>query len=60
MPKGTFLKRCKNCGRYTLEAEKCPYCGGKVVSAHPPKFSPEDKYGGYRRKMKLLYLKNDP
>ncbi len=60
MPKGVFLKKCSQCGKYTLEQTTCPYCGGKLVSAHPPKFSPEDKYGKYRRKMKLLYFKNDP
>lgn len=24
-------------------------CGGKAHAAKPPKFSPEDKYGNYRR-----------
>ncbi len=47
-----LLRYCPNCGRYTLE-EVCPVCGGKTVLAHPPKYSPEDKYGEYRRKAKL-------
>jgi H/ACA ribonucleoprotein complex subunit 3 len=42
------------CGKYTLKQELCPYCGGKVISPHPPKFSPEDRYAKYRRK--ILYL----
>ena len=34
--------------------EICPECGGKTVSAHPPKFSleKEKKYGKYRRQAK--------
>ncbi len=45
------MKKCKNCEIYTLQ-EKCPSCGEKTVSPHPPKFSPEDPYGKYRRKLK--------
>lgn len=45
------MKKCKSCGIYTLKGE-CLECGGKVVSPHPPKFSPEDPYGEYRRKLK--------
>ncbi len=33
---------------YTLK-DVCPKCGAKAKSAHPMKFSPEDKYGKYRR-----------
>jgi len=47
-----LLKKCKECGRYTLSEDKCPYCGGRLGSPKPPKFSPEDKYGKYRRMMK--------
>ncbi len=43
------MKKCK-CG-YTLK-DACPKCGAKATSVHPPKFSPEDKYGEYRRKAK--------
>ncbi len=49
-----LLRKCLDCGRYTLKTDKCPYCSGKVRVPHPPKFSPEDKYGKYRRAMKLL------
>ena len=31
--------------------EECS-CGGKAFSAKPPKYSPEDKYGSYRRTAK--------
>ena len=45
------IRKCPNCGRYTLK-EYCPECKEKTVNPHPPKFSPEDKYGKYRRIMK--------
>ena len=45
------IKRCVECGVYTLK-EICPTCGGKTVSPHPPKFSPADPYGRYRRLLK--------
>ena len=41
------LRRCRECGRYTLR-ESCPECGGSTASAHPAKFSPDDKYMRYR------------
>ncbi len=47
-----LLKYCPRCKIYTLE-DICPRCGQQTVVAHPPKFSPEDKYGEYRRKAKL-------
>lgn len=45
------IKRCSNCGRYSLKSE-CPECGHKTKNPHPPKFSPQDKHGKYRRMMK--------
>lgn len=42
-----ILKKCGSCGRYTL-AEQCPACGTEPASAHPAKFSPDDKYARYR------------
>ena len=45
------IMKCASCGSYTL-AQKCQKCGGRTVHAQPPKFSPEDKYGKYRRMMK--------
>lgn len=41
------LRKCRGCGRYTLKGE-CPECGGETRSAHPAKFSPDDKYMRYR------------
>ncbi|CAL6002144.1 Ribosome_biogenesis protein Nop10 [Hexamita inflata] len=37
-----YLNICQKCERFTM-AEKCPMCGKAVVTAHPAKFSPEDK-----------------
>lgn len=42
----TILK-CPACKSYAL-SESCP-CGAARVSPRPPKYSPEDKYGRYRR-----------
>ncbi len=44
------ILKCSSCGKYTL-SEACE-CGGKAVENKPPKYSPEDKYGAYRRKAK--------
>jgi len=48
------LKKCINCGTYTMK-EQCPKCGEKTCTAHPPKFSPEDRYARYRRRAKFGY-----
>lgn len=48
-----LLKRCTACKEYTLQ-ETCPRCGGKAKPNRPAKFSPEDQYGEYRRKLKKL------
>lgn len=42
-----LLRRCPEDFHYTLK-EKCPQCNGETVSAHPAKFSPDDKYMKYR------------
>ncbi|MBN2423125.1 RNA-protein complex protein Nop10 [Candidatus Woesearchaeota archaeon] len=44
------ILKCSKCNKYTL-SEKCA-CNGKAVSPKPAKYSPEDKYGDYRRKVK--------
>jgi len=49
------IKKCPRCGKYTLK-ETCPLCGEKTKLAHPPKFSPEDPYGEYRRRLKKEML----
>jgi H/ACA ribonucleoprotein complex subunit 3 len=42
-----MLRICTNCKRYTLK-EICSICNNKTNIAHPPKFSPDDKYIRYR------------
>ncbi|GIU70897.1 MAG: ribosome biogenesis protein Nop10 [Candidatus Nitrosocaldaceae archaeon] len=42
-----LLRRCNNCKRYTLK-DVCQICNEKTSIAHPPKFSPDDKYIRYR------------
>ena len=44
------ILKCEACTAYTMK-ETCR-CGGKAVTVRPPKYSPEDKYGHYRRKVK--------
>jgi H/ACA ribonucleoprotein complex subunit 3 len=48
-----LLKLCAKCADYTLQ-DTCPRCGGPAKPNRPAKFSPEDPYGEYRRKLKLL------
>jgi H/ACA ribonucleoprotein complex subunit 3 len=43
----TLMLKCSSCGRYTIN-EKCPYCGGKVATVHPARYSPDDKYARLR------------
>ncbi|MBI2545244.1 MAG: RNA-protein complex protein Nop10 [Candidatus Aenigmarchaeota archaeon] len=42
------MKKCSGCSNYTLKGI-CPKCGAKAINPNPPKYSPEDKYGKYRR-----------
>lgn len=44
------ILKCQKCGVYTL---KKIHCKKKTITTKPPKYSPEDKYGKYRRKFKL-------
>lgn len=39
---------CKSCNIYTLNKE-CSDCKSKTITPKPPKYSPEDKWGKYRR-----------
>lgn len=48
-----LLHLCPRCKEYTLKAT-CPRCGSKATPDAPPKYSPEDNYGEYRRKLKRL------
>ena len=45
---GSSLRKCLGCGRYSTE-DRCADCGNATVTAHPAKFSPDDRYGKYRR-----------
>lgn len=47
------MQRCAGCGSYTL-SDQCPRCGARTAQPHPPRFSPEDRYGHYRRRLKKL------
>ena len=40
------VRKCASCGEYTLLEE---HCGAKTLSAHPPKYNPNDRYAKYRR-----------
>lgn len=41
------ILRCIKCKKYTLTT-----CCGELESSRPAKYSPEDKYAKYRRKVK--------
>ena len=41
------MLKCQTCSSYGFDKD-CP-CGGIRVFPKPPKYSPEDKYGKYRR-----------
>lgn len=45
------ILKCKSCGRYTMH-ETCPECGDRAVSPEPATYSPQDRYGKYRRELK--------
>ena len=42
---------CHSCKIYTMK-EECPNCSSRAVFAKPPRFSPTDKLGKYRREAK--------
>jgi H/ACA ribonucleoprotein complex subunit 3 len=43
------MRKCIKCNQYTFK-EICQKCNEKTISPLPPKFSPQDKFGVYRRK----------
>jgi H/ACA ribonucleoprotein complex subunit 3 len=43
------IRKCGKCGRYTLSST-CASCGCETVCPVPPRYSPEDRMGEYRRK----------
>ncbi|MGB8173329.1 MAG: RNA-protein complex protein Nop10 [Nitrososphaeraceae archaeon] len=42
-----LLRKCNYCLSYSI-SEICKHCGNQTHDAHPPRFSPEDKYIRYR------------
>jgi len=46
----SLFYRCIECNCYT-QKDICKNCSSKTVNPLPPKYSPEDKYGKYRRKI---------
>ncbi len=48
---------CSQCKSYTMK-QVC-VCGAKTLSKIPPKYSPEDKYGRYRREVKETERKKE-
>jgi H/ACA ribonucleoprotein complex subunit 3 len=54
----SLLFHCKNCDIYTLNSI-CPNCTTPTGQPAPPRFSPEDKYGKYRRKLKKELVLNN-
>lgn len=45
------IRFCKKCKEYTMKAT-CSVCASAAIDPKPPKFSPLDKWGKYRREMK--------
>lgn len=45
------LRKCASCGAYTL---KNVHCEKPTSTAHPPKYSPLDKWAEWRRRAKAL------
>jgi len=47
------ILKCLKCGQYTMKSD-CPKCAERTVTPRPPKYSPEDKFGEYRRRAKKM------
>ncbi|KAK8894134.1 hypothetical protein M9Y10_022567 [Tritrichomonas musculus] len=45
------LQYCDHCKQYTLK-QSCPNCGKATRSAHPARFSPQDKESAHRYHVK--------
>lgn len=46
------MRKCSSCGIYTLK-DKCPKCDLPTVMPIPARYSPSDRFGKYRRAMRL-------
>ena len=49
------IHKCTSCQNYTLK-DKCPRCKEKTILPKPPKFSLNDIYTSYRRKVRKKEL----
>ncbi len=47
----TLIFQCKDCKCYTL-SKTCNNCSLSTSNPLPPRFSPQDKYGKYRRMLR--------
>jgi len=45
------ILKCTECGTYTLKSS-CPACSSASISPKPARYSPEDRWGEWRRKAK--------
>jgi H/ACA ribonucleoprotein complex subunit 3 len=45
------IRYCDACAQYTMQ-KNCSTCKGATRHAKPAKYSPEDKWGDYRRRAK--------
>ncbi|MFW6230788.1 MAG: nucleolar RNA-binding Nop10p family protein [Nanoarchaeota archaeon] len=45
-------------GEYTM-SDPCPRTGERAYEVKPPKYSPEDKYGRYRRQYKEMHAEKE-
>jgi H/ACA ribonucleoprotein complex subunit 3 len=50
IPVKSMMMRCGACNRYTMEQE-CPVCKGPVERRAPARYSPQDRFGKYRRRL---------
>ena len=53
------ILKCKECSTYTMK-ETCGDCDAPTTAPHPSRFSPEDRYGKYRRKLHALAKEESP
>ena len=44
----SLLRVCRQCGHYTF-SDACPEGHGSTRTPHPPRYSPHDRWGKYRR-----------
>ncbi|NIM46362.1 MAG: RNA-protein complex protein Nop10 [Nitrososphaeria archaeon] len=53
------IKKCLRCKKYTLN-DICRKCGAPTVTAHPAKFSPDDKYALYKARWSSSARRRSP